>query len=232
MTDNTKIMDKIKKCLALSASSNEHEAAAALRQAQKMMEAHDISDVDVKAAQAEERKAKAGAKSNPANWEAMLASRVGASFRCRVVFQPGWRTGEWLFIGCGSTTEVAAYAFAVLHRQARHARKAHIETGLKRCKSTTKTRRADLFCEGWVHAVARLIQAFAISEEDTSAIEAYMLTRYPSQKPLAATDRNKGRNLSSRELDDFHSGHMTGRDARLNRGVDGATAQLAIGGGA
>ena len=32
--DHDKILDKIKKCLALSSSSNEHEAAIALRQAQ------------------------------------------------------------------------------------------------------------------------------------------------------------------------------------------------------
>lgn len=34
MSDKSKILDKIKKCLALSKSSNQHEAQAALRQAQ------------------------------------------------------------------------------------------------------------------------------------------------------------------------------------------------------
>ena len=53
--DHDKILDKIKKCLALSSSSNEHEAAIALRQAQKLMELHGISDIDVKAAQAQEK---------------------------------------------------------------------------------------------------------------------------------------------------------------------------------
>ena len=35
MTDKDAILGKIRKCLRLSKSSNEHEAAAALRQAQK-----------------------------------------------------------------------------------------------------------------------------------------------------------------------------------------------------
>ena len=35
--DKQKIIDKIKKCMALGNSSNANEAAAALRQAQKMM---------------------------------------------------------------------------------------------------------------------------------------------------------------------------------------------------
>lgn len=42
-----KAMDKIRKCLALSKSANEHEAAAALRQAQKMMAMHGLSEDDL-----------------------------------------------------------------------------------------------------------------------------------------------------------------------------------------
>lgn len=37
MNVDPKILSKIKKCLALSASSNENEAAIALRQAQRLM---------------------------------------------------------------------------------------------------------------------------------------------------------------------------------------------------
>jgi hypothetical protein len=40
---NDAIIRKIEKCLALSKSSNEHEAAAALRQATKLMEAYNIT---------------------------------------------------------------------------------------------------------------------------------------------------------------------------------------------
>ena len=42
-----RMLSKIKKCLALSKSSNEHEAAAALRQAQKLMELHGICEAEV-----------------------------------------------------------------------------------------------------------------------------------------------------------------------------------------
>src|SRR5512138_3426898 len=41
--DRNKAIERIRKCLALSKSPNEHEAAAALRQAQKLMQSHDIS---------------------------------------------------------------------------------------------------------------------------------------------------------------------------------------------
>lgn len=45
--DREKAVDRIRKCLALSKSPNEHEAAAALRQAQKLMKAHGISEDEV-----------------------------------------------------------------------------------------------------------------------------------------------------------------------------------------
>ena len=45
--DRDKALDKIRKCLALGKSSNEHEAAAALRQAQKMMAAHGLTEEDI-----------------------------------------------------------------------------------------------------------------------------------------------------------------------------------------
>jgi hypothetical protein len=87
--DNRKIMDKIRKCLALSQSANEHEAAAALRQAKKLMEAHNISAEDVKAAEVSEARVKAGACRNPVAWEGNLALTTGAVFNCTVIFAPG-----------------------------------------------------------------------------------------------------------------------------------------------
>jgi hypothetical protein len=229
MSDHAKIMDKIKKCLALSASSNEHEAAAALRQARKLMEAHGITDLDVQAAQAEERRSKAGAKSSPANWESALAEQVGASFACHVIFSPGWRAGEWCFIGCGAAPEVSSYAFGVLLRKAKRAREEYITTKLKRCKTAAKTRRADLFSEGWVRSVAGAINAFAGNEQQTSAINAYLANKYPSLVALKTRDRNDGRKLRDHEYDDFYAGHRSGRDTKLNHGLDGAGQQLAIG---
>lgn len=230
MNDHEKIIAKIKKCLALSASSNEHEAAAALRQARKLMEEHGIDDQDIQAAEAEERRAKSAAKSQPANWETVLATKVGNAFGCRVLFSSGWwnRPGEWCFIGCGMEPEVAQYAFAVLHRQGKRARQEHIKAALKRCKAATKTRRADLFSEGWVLSVVSKITAFAGNEQKSTAIEAYMTKHHPSLVQLKSRDRNDGRQMNSHEYGDYVAGGRSGRDAQLNRGVGGADSRLAL----
>lgn len=229
-----RILDRIKKCMALSASSNEHEAAAALRQARKLMEQYGLTDTDVLAAQADEAHAKAGAARRPPNWETTLACRVAEAFGCEMVFHPGGFSlqvqrnlpGLWTFVGCGVAPKVAQYAFAVLLRQAKRARAEHIRTRLKRCKSASRTRRADLFCAGWVHTVVATIVAFCGGEPQSSAIAAYMQARYPSLRNLKSTDRNAGRRLSDRECDDWMAGRTAGGQAQLNRGVSGAGQPL------
>lgn len=213
-------IEKIKKCLALSASSNEHEAEIALRQAQALMAKHGIDEAEMLAAGVSETYAKAGALRQPANWETRLAGRVADAFGCSIVFKGGMFESRWAFIGVGVSPEIATYAFEVLIRQLKRQRAAHIKTALKRCKTTTKTRRADLFCEGWVQSVAGKINKFAGSEEQNAQIEAYMLLTYPSLVDMKTRNRNKNPNLSNRDFNDFAAGSKLGKNAELNRGVN------------
>jgi Protein of unknown function (DUF2786) len=225
MSDNKeRILDKIKKCLALSVSSNEFEAEAALRQARKLMDMYDIDDQDILARDASESGAPASANNRPSQWETNLANNIAHAFGCRLVF--GWsdksaRT-EWLFIGTGASPEIAQYAFSVLFRQIKAARTAHIKTKLKRCIRASKTRRADLFCEGWVEAVSGKITSFAGSEQREDAIDAFVSKNYPTLSTLISRDRNDGRNLRDYEINDFHHGKRSGRDVELNRGIGGS----------
>jgi hypothetical protein len=232
MTD--KIIDKIKKCLALSSSSNEHEAAAALRQAQKLMAAHGISDLDLQAAEAAEKRSRAGAVKYPANWEAALADKIAEAFGCRLIFGRSvvdaatWvYAGDWVFIGTGAAPEIAAYAFEVLFRQAKVGRSEHIKSRLTRCKPANKTRRADIYCEGWVRAVTALITRFASGETHQAAIDAYVAKHYPALISTQSRDRI-GDRLRPNETMDYVHGQRCGRDAQLSRGVDGAEAQKAL----
>ncbi len=67
-------LKKIKKCLALSRSANEHEAAAALRQAQALMREHGLREKDVSLADVAEVKVKACSTAANA-WELRLLIR-------------------------------------------------------------------------------------------------------------------------------------------------------------
>lgn len=221
MIDRDIIIAKIKKCLALAASSNEHEAAIALRQAQRLMQQHGITDLDVEAADIQEEATRAGACTKPAKWECGLAVRVANAFDCQSYLRRGWSFGEWVFVGAAPSGEIARYTFEVMFRQIKRQRAAYIKSALKRCGPTNRSRRADLFCEGWVMSATALIERFAGSAEKSARIAAYLEAKH-ELKPLAVINRNAGRKLAERDYSDLVAGEAAGRDAQLNRGVAGS----------
>lgn len=226
MTNSDAIIAKIKKCLALAKSSNEHEAAIALRQAQRLMQQHGISDFDVEHADIQEEATKAGAVSKPAQWECGLANRVADAFSCSVYFLSGL-SGRWVFVGAAPAGEISRYAFEVLFRQVKRARAAYIKSALKRC-TTTRTRRADLFCEGWVVSATALIERFAGSDDQKTRVAAYLEEKH-NLHSFTGTNRNAGRKLAERDYGDLDAGHAAGRSAQINRGIGGSDERLALG---
>lgn len=223
MTNRDEIIAKIKKCLALGRSANEHEAAIALRQAQKLMAQHGIEHADVADSEISESLGKSSAGRRPAAYETRLAIAVSRAFSCEEIFK-AW-TG-WMFIGAGAAPEIAGYAFEVLYRQLKRARTTHIKTRLWRCGTANKTRRADLYCDGWVSTAVRQLQNVAVNPETEAAIAGYIGRRYVLND-LSPRNRAEGRNLTQRDLGDWSAGRNAGCNAELNRGVAGA-AQPAL----
>lgn len=225
--DRDQAVEKIKKCLRLSKSSNEHEAAAALRQAQKLMREHGLSDTEVQLSDVQE--AKTRARSAVTNrWEAVLAKVVADAFGCdwfsiiRREFLPGAalrKVRDVVFIGMGSAPEIAAYSYEVLQRQLVRARAAHVAKQPASCKPITKTARGDEFALGWVCAVAQLVERFAGCDADRVLIEQYVAAKHPDLTTSKPRDRAVGRNVRSQ---DFHAGAQAGRQARLDRGISAA----------
>jgi len=229
-SERDKIIAKIKKCLRLAKSSNEHEAAAALRQAQKLMCVYGLSDLDVEHADIREEYVRAGAKISPAKWEVALVRVVACAFDCRSIFRSvgtsyNGRLGFWVFIGAEPSGEIARYAFEVLYRQIKQARKTYIQTALKDYTRQTRTRRADLFCQGWVWAVSEKVKQFAGTASIQARIDTYMERKYGELAGIKGRDRNKDRSLYVWEIGDVLSGQIAGREAEINHGLNGAACQ-------
>ena len=214
--DRNKALDKIKKCLRLATSANPHEAAAAMRQAQALMQQFGIGQADVNMADVLESTAVAGSKKTPAQWEVHLASTVAKAYACKVLFAGG--LGRWNFIG--EMAEVASYTMTVLLRQVRQARRDFTLNKLKRCKLATKVRRADVFCEAWVHAVWEQVATFAGSRL-SPAVEQYLARHYPDLVQLKHRDRNTTtrRKAGVRAISDAMHGLLAAADVRLNHGM-------------
>ncbi len=227
ITSQARVLVKIKKCLKLSASSNANEAAIALRQAQAMMAEYNISMDDVIAAEVSSSYAKSSVKTNPSDWESYLAKAVAKAFGCEVLFNIDWfgKPGSWLFIGVGSSPELACYTYQVLSRQLKKCRSVYTKIHLKRCKPATQKTRTNLYCCSWVVAATKKISAMVPDEATTSAIAAYIDKNYSYLTPLTPRS-NKAplrRNLTYK---DAEAGFLDGKSATLNRGMGGDAAKV------
>lgn len=186
-----KVMGKIKKCLALSASTNPDEAATALRQANALMEKHGVTDYDVTISDIGESEtdSKTMARDKPARWEARLAVLVARAFGCQMmVSRAVWSSklmghankGSYKFVGLKAQAEVAAYTATVLIRRCKKARQewlsenfGGIGVGLAGMKAK-KTRMGDAFAEGWVISIGKLVHEFANPPQIEKAIARYV----------------------------------------------------------
>lgn len=224
-------LKKIKKCLALARSANEHEAGAALRQAQKLMEQFGLREQDVSLADVREVRIKACSTSTAANaWELRLVGLVARAFGCEVFAVCGARytdagnyvrTRHWVFVGIDAAATVAGYACEVLLRQCARARLAHIAKQPKNCKPLTKTARGDGFALGWVAGAAEKVKAFASPAGDKALLLAYIEREHGELKKTKARDTTAGRKVAGHLM----AGFRVGQTAQLHHGVGGMPAQ-------
>ena len=223
MIDRAKSIDKIKKCMRLSKSSNPHEAAAALRQAQKLMAEHAITEGDIAASEAEAAQAKSNSSSKPTLWEVSLAKMIAGVFGCDIIFSEvinaQWtREGRYNFIGVGAQAQIASYAFTALRRQAAKARSDYTRAALKRCSYSAKLKRADQFSTGWVAAVRALAVKLARTDRTNEIIAAYCAMHYPNTSSVVA----RSRQATPLAYRDRQSGWEEGKKAQLHAGVGAA----------
>ncbi|HIJ94473.1 MAG TPA: DUF2786 domain-containing protein [Desulfuromonadales bacterium] len=114
MNPQAPIIEKIKKLLALSASSNEHEAALAASHVQRLLSEHNLALADIDASNRPDKADQietAVAKTLP-KWVRHLSAGVCDAFDCQAIHNP--TAGKMTFIGVGADVQIAAYTFFYL----------------------------------------------------------------------------------------------------------------------
>lgn len=218
--DKETAIKKIQKCLALSKSNEPHEAASALRQAQKMMEQFGIEHPEILAAGVSAEWSKSSASKTPTKYEVCLASMVCDVFGCDLGFtrrlnKSGLKIeGGYDFIGVSPATQVASYTFSVLRRQICKARTEYIQTSLKRHKKN-KTAAADHFCEGWVFAARSRVTAIHRTPEQDQAMNAYKSIHYDPTKQIDP----RRREIKAKAENHLLNGWIEGKKASVHHGL-------------
>lgn len=116
-SEKDRILRRIKKCLALSSSDNEHEAAAALRQAKRMMDKYGIDIADATEPDFDVHDLSSGkrSKSKLTQAEKALYGVVSRFFGCTLYSDKGWP----IIVGVSPAPKIVEYAANVLLRQMR-----------------------------------------------------------------------------------------------------------------
>lgn len=247
-----RVMRKIKHCMALSASSNEHEAAAALRQAQKLMQKYRLTELDVQLADVSKQEG-AKVQSKRPVWDRRLGNVVAEVFNCQTFTSASWtkrgssitnRKARAVFVGVNPAPLIAKYAYDALYVQVALARKnylAAIKRGEVEAGRFSPATRANDFADAWVDMVSGKIRAL-VPEEDTpearSDGQQLILVR-AQENALIETFLNQltnGEGLrtpkSGKErapnVEDIVNGMLAGRDAQLSAGIAAGADQVGI----
>lgn len=222
--DRAKVMDKIQKCLNLGKSSNEHEAAAAMRQAQKLMELYDVSERELGAIGYTNEKVQTAIQAGikiPLGLS-RIASLVCHAFGVKAVFGREKLVSDLNFsvsyFGPEHRVILAGYAHVVIARALEAAWKAHMKAN-PGDKGVTGARAG--FQVGWLESVRKSVEEFACTEEETVGTQLAMDNHYGHE--LSRGVANKQRVCSGT----MQAGASAGQGFRIHRPV--ADAQRKIG---
>lgn len=119
MNENSPIIEKIRKLLALSNSCNEHEAALAASHVQRLLSEHNLGMADIETSQKPEKADRMDtsvARTLP-KWVRHLCSGVCNAFDCQAIHNPA--TATLTFIGVGADLQAAVYTFGYLEKTVR-----------------------------------------------------------------------------------------------------------------
>lgn len=172
--DRDKVLDKIQKCLRLSKSSEPHEAAAALRQAQKLMRMHNVSEAEVAGMEFGYETVKVPiqvTKKVPLILSALIAL-VKRVFAVRPVLSQEVRLSDasWnvTYYGLKERVAVASYTHVVLHRAMEAAWREYLF--MNPLLKGERGARAG-FMLGWLEGVSDQVEAMVATEAEAAGTQ-------------------------------------------------------------
>lgn len=167
--DRSKLISKIEKCLRLGKSSEPHEAAAALRQARKLMELHGVSEKELGTIGFGHEKVNVPIQVNKKLPVVLVAlvNIIKKAFGVEPVVESEVRVSDRSYViryfGPNDRVLLATYSHQVVFRAMNQAWTSHLEEnpGIKGGRGT----RAG-FMLGWLDSVLEQIETLAMTDEE------------------------------------------------------------------
>lgn len=231
MSDD-KLMDRVRKLLALAQSSNPHEAAAAMAKAKALMDEHRLTMTDLERAtigQTDIRSRFSVSKMKP--YELVVVQLAAKAFGGEVLWRrsSSHRSGESVY-GCYTLVapkaelEVASWMVNYLLDRLQKGRAEFVSSLSPYLPRDAKIREADGFCTGWTLAVGEKLRALAGDTPRAAAVVDYIRKNI---LPTYGDPDQKAAMPQRREVGDFGAGHgqRIGAKESVSRPIDGTGAK-------
>lgn len=234
MSTNDRILRKIEKCLALSRSSNEHEAAAALRQAKALMEKHQLTMADVEMNKIDVVTSGSVRTKIPPKWKVDLYLVAALAFGCSLFS----RGGQMTLVGPAPGPEVAKYALEVLLRQLELNKKVFLNKVIADNPHLSRSQKIRLgkgYSEGWACGCRGVVETFAAAlSPDARQQHEDRLRQHFNLNKVHRASKQKSALASDVGLFAGKVGYSAGKDAKIHAGMgmDGGPALLEAAGAA
>lgn len=213
-TNINDIYRKIQNCLNLSKSSNEFEAAMAIKQAQALMKKYNISDRDLLLSEIKEKIIETDSKRYKFT-EVKLAATVASIFQCGFYWLIYKNKGrDYIFYGIEPNTTIAIYAYEVLLPIIKEARKNYIASLHGNTKLKNKRKLGDQFTLGWLDAVRTQCENLLPDRELENKLKQYKEKTSIETRPHKEIDYDQLKLLKAK-LD----GSFEGSKVKLHHGL-------------
>ena len=229
--ENSPIIEKIKKLLALANSSNEHEAALAAGHAQRLLAEHNLAMADIETAHKPDKADKvetAVSKSLP-KWLRHLSAGVSTAFDCQAIHHPA--AGKMTFIGVGADVQIAAYTFTYLDRTVRKLCANYMK---QHVAGTIANRHRELMRQSYYLGAVSTITARLKEQKVQTPVTTGALV--PVKEGLIRQAMNEIGNLRTMHsrrsyvnTDAYSRGQTDGDQVGIHNGITGASSRQRIG---
>lgn len=174
-----RVIRKIKRCMALAQSSNETEAATALRQAQGLMRKYQLTEMDVQLSDVGEVNSSHSRTTRRPAWDRDLGAVVADVFDCKALTMKHWCVSSQrpveraVFVGVTPSQHIALYAYETLLTKLKLARKEYVSgvrAGKFRSACSPETA-GNHFATAWVGQVYGKLKRLVPQGESDPQIE-------------------------------------------------------------
>ena len=228
--ERARIIARIKKCLALGKSSEPHEAAAAIRQAQKLMEKFGIEadDVEGDVITSELVITPEPPKRKYPMYIIGIYQAVANAFGVSAIFETTRKYGrsghDWDFdlrlgvryFGTGNSAMMAKYTHEVMWNAMMKAWRQHQKAMWREAMPGER----QAFWLGWLAAVDRTIQNFARPEGHSERLKKAMDEFAGFDLPDAETNKMDMTDPAMRNM--LRTGHAAGSEFSIHRPMEGS----------